>query len=415
MKQDIDSHIDLFLKQFANRRICIAVSGGIDSMVLLNAVQRAHNNVLVLHMNYHLRDNESDEDEKFVFDRCNELEIPIEVRHSDLKALSLKGKSVQAKARKERYNWFQEYIDKGDFILLGHHQDDQIETFYLNLVRAGGVMGLSGMVEINGHFLRPLLPFSRKEILDYAVINKVKYREDSSNSSLKYWRNVFRQKLIPEMNSGYPALKVDTLTLITVFQENQERIERKILPLSKSLNDSNELRISDWNNLDDTEKIELLRQLNLPFSALNEIGKLTNAQKGARITLNSVTLYKESDAIYFGQNDGDFIPKLSIEENAVVPKTYNKEELYLDKEKIQGELVVRKWRIGDRMKPIGVNGSKLVSDIITNAKIPNHERANVLVVHDNREIHWVVGIKVGKIAIATEKTSCVLKLTVELL
>lgn len=411
----IDSYISQFVRPYRNEPLYVAVSGGVDSIVLLHALHKHHAKILVLHMNYHLRGDESMEDQLFVQQLCSDLSISCEVKNMDLSSVASQGKSIQSLARKLRYQWFDDKTTTGGFVVFGHHQDDQIETFFINLVRRGGVMGLSAMLEIKDRHLRPLLNFSRSEILTYAVKNKLSWREDSSNNSFKYLRNIFRNKLIPEMKLINEQIELDSLYLIQVFQENQKIIENKVRPIADKIKISNEIPLIDWEALNDTEQIELMRQLSIPLNASHELQKLMDTQKGSYITIDERELFREVDHIKIVKKASEL--RFELMRNAVdaLPSTFDKDVLYLDTSKTVGNLKLRKWQLGDRIKSVGLNGSQLVSDIITDAKTPASKRSNILVLHDDEHIHWVVGLKVGREAIATINSSIIEQFRVVLL
>jgi tRNA(Ile)-lysidine synthase len=409
----IESHIASFLGDDPSLRYFVASSGGVDSMVLLAILHKLGKRVSAVHVNYLLRGNDSELDQEFVEKYCAERMIPCHVKRVDLKRyLDEVGGNLQEQARKVRYSYFETFkIKRDNFILLGQHSDDQVETFFLNLARGGGIMGLACMLPKHEQYLRPLLPFTKEEILDYANENGIMWREDASNATEKYNRNKLRNVLIPEMESGFPDLKNSVLTLVQAFQDTQTEMEKHVRPTAQLIEKERCLSFNAYDGLSEFEKIELLRQLTLNGSLISELDKLRSADKGKRIELPTEkykTIIREHDHFYFGDSVPLFqLPQIYTEHVDRLPSTFSKDAVYLDPSKIKGSLQLRPWRIGDRIKPIGLQGSKLISDILTDAKVPHHVRQHQLVLTDDEKIIWCVGFAVGRDAVAGENSEIV--------
>jgi tRNA(Ile)-lysidine synthase len=322
--------------------------------------------------------------------------------------LAISGGNLQEEARKVRYRYFANFKLKDSIrIVLAQHADDQVETFFLNLSRNAGIMGLSCMLPEHNGYLRPLLPFTKDEVRNYAIEHGVMWREDVSNASNKYSRNKLRNVLLPALEQAIPTLKESVLTLVSAFQATQFELEIKLKPIAESVLSRQQLSFDQFDALDEFELIELLRQLNVPASLHSEFVKLRSAEKGKVVPIAHklfCTIIREDAYFYFQKEDGfTILPKLHIEKVNDLPEVYTKHELYLDPQKIKGELSVRRWREGDRMKPLGMRGSKLISDILSDAKIPHHARHLQLVVYDEEKILWCVGLSVSREAIGNLK------------
>lgn len=415
---EFEFHIDDFIEQSNSKVLYVAVSGGIDSVCLLHAI-KSHSRIPVkaLHVNYHLRGSESNQDELFVREFCSQLGIEIEVLDVDFNIQFEGNNNVQNEARKVRYALFQQKIDdENALIALGHHQDDQIETFWINLTRNSGMMGLSGMLAYNKGICRPFLSWERNDIIDYAKRHNLKWREDSSNITMKYTRNILRHAFIPQIELTQPGISEDVLLLMRVFQENQLELSNKLdeilLGVSKST-----IQEKIWNELSQIERLELLRHYQIPLGQYVEVDKLFKAQKGGKIDLsNGMRLVREREFILLHdkirtEHSSELILRLVDS----LPDTFNKNTIYLNPALLNGELKCRKWKRGDRIHPVGMNGIQLVSDSIRLAQVPHHQRENILVVHDDVSIHWVVGIKVGGLALAKESDSHILEVSIDLL
>ena len=209
MLHDFKLHVDSNLKFLNNSKFLIAVSGGIDSIVLTHLCKQANYNFAIAHCNFNLRGEESDADELFINELGDSLNVEVFVQHFDtLNYSELNGVSIQMAARTLRYEWFNDLSTQLNFkyILTAHHLDDSLETFIINLTRGTGIEGLLGIPSVNDNIVRPLLPFTRSDIESFAKDFKLAWREDRSNASTKYLRNKIRHNIIPELKIINPKL-----------------------------------------------------------------------------------------------------------------------------------------------------------------------------------------------------------------
>ena len=405
----------------SSKKIFLACSGGVDSMTLLSIFIKAKWDVEVLHVNYNLRGQDSIDDQKLVEETCLNFNIAFHLKNIELQPiLDKKGGNLQEIARLIRYDFFNEkkIISTDNYIALGHHQDDQIETFFIHIARKSGIMGMACMKENNDRFIRPLLPFSKTEIIQFAKGNTISWREDYSNKTNKYSRNILRNILIPEITNSLPELNESILLLVEKFQETQLELESKISPLVKDIQSNSTLPFSVYDSLSSFEKNELFRQLEQKARLQVEIEKLRSAQKGKKLELSSnsfeyISIIREENNFIFIKESNTYNSNqnIIIEEIYHLPSTFSKEIIYLDSNKIKGKLTIRKWEIGDRMKPLGMKGSKLLSDIIKDAKTPSHLKKDILIVEDEEKILWCVGIKISAEALATDNTKQIIKVS----
>jgi tRNA(Ile)-lysidine synthase len=397
----------------------VAVSGGVDSMLLLVLMLEEKLPIHVLHVNYHLRGIESEEDELLLRNYCESNNIPLTVESIYLKEkLEVNGGNLQNEARKVRYDFFNKELNKvpNSKLVLAHHLNDQLETFFLQLFRKSGIAGLSGMKPVNNKLLRPLLIFKKEEIYSLAIERKISWREDKSNAKNDYNRNRLRNEIIPFLSSEIPSLEKSILVLQELFQENLLETNQKINTIYLEIEKLSYLKIATWNQLQSIEKIELLKKLIIPTSLFDSFNKLAQAQKGAKIQWNTDLIQKliirENDYFQFITNEVEFkLPKIELEKNIDLPSTFSKSTIFLDESKIIGEISLRKWHIGDRIFPIGLKGSKLISDVITDAKIPNHLRENQLVLTDDDKILACLNLSIDRRAIASKSSQSILKIT----
>lgn len=415
----VESHIQEKLAPFQDKRFLLACSGGLDSMVLAELLLRIGIPFELAHVNYGLRENESELDEALIRDFAKQHNLPCHVKRIDPNILQ---ENLQAEARKIRYNWFEQLKTERhlDFILLAHHADDHVETFYLNLGRDAGIMGLACMPFQRGDLLRPLLEIDKEELLNFARKHGIHWREDASNSSLKYTRNRLRNEFLPKLNAALPELKESVLFLIQTFQQNQLELEKKIGQFAEDWKCNSELEIANWNAFQAHEKVELLRQLGQSASLVRHLDQLSISLRGSMAPIHKNALCPFShilrEANFFRLTNLDSSGKkygLILEKVEDLPHQFDKDSIYLDASKIQGILGIRPWQHGDRMASVGVPGTQLIGDIISDARVPIEEKSNIPVVHDDVHIHWCPGLKIGRLALATkDQTSEILRVTI---
>ena len=420
---NLQQHIEKEWKHLANKKIFLACSGGVDSMTLLHIFIHAKWQVEVMHVNYHLRGEDSNLDQQLVEKTCSDNTIPFHLKSIKLQdLLDEKGGNLQEVARNVRYDFFEEkrILSENNYIALGQHLDDQIETFFMHLGRKSGIMGMACMPNEHQRFVRPLLPFSKEEIIEYAESNGVKWREDYSNKTNKYKRNILRNIILPELHIQFPDLKTSITTLINAFQSTQKELENKISPICLDIILSGELSFEKFDVLSQEEKNELLRQMGQKPGLLIDLEKIRNAQKGKKIKLEKSTdcqfdaIYNEkSKFLFISESKNRTIPKIKIEKIDQLPTSFTKDEIYIDLQTINGEFQLRKWKTGDRMKPIGLEGSKLISDIIKDAKVPTAEKENIFVLTDNDKILWCIGLRVSALIVAKETSTEIMKISLD--
>lgn len=402
-------------KDYQNKPIFLACSGGVDSMVLFHLLKQANFQFSVLHVNYQLRGEDSEEDERWLAETCDKFKIPFEVRKFDTPKMLEKGGNLQEITRNIRYDWFQEVLDKnpGSVVAVAHHQDDQIETFFQHVARKSGILGMACMLDNHENYIRPLLSYSKAEILAFANENKMNWREDISNSQSKYTRNKLRNILIPEMQQTFPNLAESVITLIQAFQQTQETLELKAKKTVQQIRETQKWNFKDYDQTDEEVQVEILRQVGIRASVLPEIQKLRKTQKGRKIIIDQMEIWKENT--HFGIYPiADFkIPSLEISEISEVPTSFSKDIIYLDKAKIKGNLHVRKWEKGDSIQAIGVNGSTLIAKVLTSAKISSRDKENALVLCDDEQVLWVIGYKISRVAIADAESIEVLEIKIK--
>ena len=431
MLQKFQNHINQNLPFLQGKKLLLATSGGIDSMVLLHLCHKLKLDIRVAHCNFQLRGDESDEDEKFVKSECERLEILLFVNHFDTKKFAEDHKlSIQVVARNLRYEWFNTLLINNDYdyILTAHHLDDSLETFLINFNRGSGLDGLTGIPEKNGNIVRPLLPFSRNEIEVFAKENNVKWREDSSNASDKYLRNKLRHDAIPVLKQLNPSLLDSFENTISNLQQSQSLV-----------NDASQMVYKQVVSEEDTIKIDIskltefqnynayLYQWLQPFgfTAWEDIYTLVEAQSGKQVFSQKYILLKdrnhlilfpkqnENEPILFSvakdQKEVKFPLKLSfcnVDDISVAPTNV----IFVDEDKLQFPLEIRKWQEGDWFFPFGMNGKKKLSKFFKDEKFSLLDKSNTWLLCSENQIVWVIGKRQDERFKVTETTTKILKI-----
>ncbi len=413
---EIELEFTSVIKSIKSHYFFIACSGGVDSMVLIHLAKKFKLKAHVLHVNYNLRGIESTEDANFLEDYCLKNTIPLTVHEVQLKdQLNQFGGNLQNEARKIRYDFFASNLSQveNSKILIAHHLDDQIETFWLQLYRGSGLKGMAGMKKVNEDYIRPFLDIPKNDLIEYAISNNLNWREDKSNASSDYQRNAWRNEYIPFLNEKIPTLRESVLLMQRIFSFNLIEIYGKLNQVKNKIIEFNQIDLETISSLQITEIIELFRLLNIPIHQLKPFMKLFNSQKGSKIKWENSSgefreIIREANGFSFSRNKQKHrIPSLKIEQINVLPENFDKTNFYFDSEKIKGQLIIRFWQKGDRMNPIGIKGSKLVSDIITDSKIPNSDRNRQLVICDDEKILACVGLCIDRRAIATKSSNII--------
>lgn len=412
------SHLSENTLALADDKILLAVSGGLDSMVMLDLFVKAGFSCEVAHVNFQLRGEESMHDEFFVKERCASYRVPCHVLHASTKSLAdLKGISIQMAARELRYDWFQSLLTKNKLhcVATAHHLNDSIETSLFNWINGASLGGLVGIPVRNGSIIRPLLFATRSLIEQYANENDLVWREDSSNASDDYTRNYIRHQLIPRLKQINPSLEQ------TVFKGQQKLVSELALSeyaflewKEKSVNNSPTSLVIDKASLLGREgTVMLLYKLLQPYGFNFEVSKdilLTlHGQSGKTffsashqvvIDRESILLTPRSEGIrstLIQENDDEVHMghlRIRLERNTVVSPSVNPTIAVLDVSKLKFPLVWRLWEPGDFFYPLGMDHRKKLSDFFVDTKVSIPDKQRLTVLESNGEIVWVVGHRI---------------------
>lgn len=434
MQERFKNHINRNFPFLLNTPIALAVSGGIDSMVLLHLCYSLKLNCSVLHCNFALRGEESEKDQQFIEQQCQDYGLRVLTRSFDTKTFAGERKiSIQMAARALRYDWFsqQRKVLGFSWVLTAHHADDNLETFLINLSRASGLEGLTGIPETNDYLVRPLLPFSRSEIQDYAKEHCIDWREDASNAETKYIRNKFRHDVIPLLKEIRPMfLENFTRSLSHLNQANtilKTTVDQKRRELFIQTGDVIEIALAELKKLRPLRPY--LYELFSPygFKTVAELEQLLDTLSGKQLYSQTHRLIRNRDhlllkelepnatsdryVIEAKQTAVSYPIKLSIEKSG--PKTtLSSEVVLLDKEKLKFPLILRKWENGDYFYPFGMQGKKKLSKYFKDEKFSLLEKENQwLLCNGDLEIIWIVGRRLDDRFKITERTTEMLKIT----
>ncbi|MGG7035595.1 MAG: tRNA lysidine(34) synthetase TilS [Flavobacterium sp.] len=430
----LSNHLSSNFPFLKGKRLLLAVSGGLDSMVMTHLFQRSGYEIALAHCNFQLRGEESEGDQLFIEQYSQENKIPLFVTRFDTKIYAENNKlSTQLAARELRYNWFQEILDenKYDFLLTAHHADDSLETFLINLTRGTGLEGLTGIPAQNSQIIRPLLVFSREEIIKYARENSLLWREDSSNASDKYLRNKIRHDLIPVLKELNPNFLDSFQKTQEYLQESQSLVQDAArLVYNQVVEEKNDEIYFDINKLKKQNNFRFyLYQWLHPygFRAWEDIYNLVESQSGKQVfsdeyrllkdrsnlILSKKTVCTEEKEYFIFENQQEILKPLNIslsESNSYANDSNM--SIFVDRKKIIFPLILRKWREGDVFQPSGMGGkSKKVSKFFKDQKMSLLEKEQTWLLCSDSKVVWVVGIRQDERFKANNLTENILQIT----
>lgn len=420
------------------QKVLLAVSGGVDSMVLLHLFERSEFEYGIAHCNFRLRGAESDGDEAFVREQVEQHGTPAHFETFDTtEYASLKGISIEMAARELRYTFFERIRKQYDYdsIVTAHHQDDLIETFFLNLSRKTGIKGLTGIKEKQAKLIRPLLFVSRDEIIKFANKNYVPFREDSSNNEVIYQRNFLRHKILPLFSELNPAFRKNLLASIENLKDAYEVYEHAIgAQRAKLLTKADGQVVVSIAALQNsphakTVLLEILSGYGFNASVTEAVYNSLSTQSGKQFFSRTHRLIKDRDSLFLSElKDSDdavyyieandmelFTPmRISVEhiESTNFEIVKDKNIACVDLDKVEFPLLMRKWRQGDYFQPLGMTGFKKVSDFFIDQKIPLHEKDRTWLLCSGKKIVWIMGHRIDNRFKVTNSTTRILKIKI---
>lgn len=429
--------------------LVLAVSGGVDSVVLCELCKQAGYNFTIAHCNFQLRGAESERDEQFVQQLGEKYAVAVEVKRFDTEQYAAANNlSIQEAARALRYAWFEELVSSREsevvslestqkgrvFLLTAHHADDNAETLLMNFFRGTGLHGLTGIPASINYIRRPLLPFSKEELLAFAKEQQLDYVEDSSNQSSKYTRNFFRNELIPAISKVYPQVNANLQDNIARFKEIEKLYQLSVGAIKKKLlkETGEEVYIPVKQLMGYQNRAllyEIIKDYGFQEKQVEELVKLAGSDSGRYIE-SPVLPYRiikhrhwfiispvqstASTAIVIEEKDKQVIFEqgiLSIEITSNLrPQTSNL-EASIDFNKITFPLLLRKWKAGDYFYPLGMTKKKKLSRFFIDQKLSKTDKENTWVIESDQRIIWVVGYRIDERVKVLSSTKKMLKLS----
>jgi tRNA(Ile)-lysidine synthase len=440
-------------KLFSNAdHLLLAVSGGVDSVVLCELCFQSGFSFSIAHCNFQLRGEESERDETFVRALAEKYKVTVFVKKFDTEKYAADHKlSIQEAARKLRYEWFNQLVNSHESlvvsqasvsrltshvpILTAHHADDNIETLVMNFCRGTGLHGLTGIPAVNGSVRRPLLCFSKEELLQFARENKLAFVEDSSNQSVKYTRNLFRHEIIPAIEKVYPQVKVNLLDNLERFKSIEAlytiAVDKLLQKLVRQKGAEWHVPVKQLMGYNNKALVyELIARFGFSEKQVEEVTKLSWAGSGKYIesadhrhriirhrhwfVIGPVQAAKDSMLVVekgtseVETENGTLFIKETVQFKDFPANPY---EALLDAKEIQFPLLLRKWKTGDYFYPLGMKKKKKLSRFFIDLKLSKTEKENVWVLEMNKKIIWVVGYRIDERFKINPQTGAALHLT----
>ncbi|MDY6801215.1 MAG: tRNA lysidine(34) synthetase TilS [Bacteroidota bacterium] len=438
--------IDDFQKYITINNLCLkddtlllGVSGGIDSVVMMHLFRMSGYNIALAHCNFQLRGQESDNDEDFVKALAENYQLPIHtIRFNTHEIAEKEGISIQMAARDLRYEWFEELRVKHhyNYIAIAHNKNDLAETFLINLARGTGIKGLTGIKEKSGAIIRPLLFASRKLIDDFCKSNNFEYREDSSNETTKYSRNLIRHEIIPAFETINPSF-IDTIAENISKLKNTEKIyyntiKKVLTEIADEQDKKTYFEIDKIKKLEPVETylFEFLSPYGFSITQINDIITSFDGISGKQFFSPTHRLIKDRinlilEEISLAQPKPFFIEESTkqtaypiqlnlekIEKTEDFQINTQKNIAQLDFHKLEFPLTIRKWNKGDYFMPLGMQNLKKLSDFFIDQKIPIPEKEKVWILESGNKIAWIVGLRIDERFKITENTTQIFQLKI---
>jgi tRNA(Ile)-lysidine synthase len=422
------------------QKVLLAVSGGIDSMLMLYLFEKSGFDYGIVHCNFQLRGDESDQDEEFVKKQVLIHGVQAFFKRFDTEEYAqINGISIEMAARDLRYEYFEKIRVEYhyNFVATAHHSDDLIETFFLNLSRKTGIKGLTGIKDKSGKIIRPLLFASRGEIEKFASENCIEFREDSTNSEVFYQRNFLRHRILPLFSELNPSFKKNLLASIenlkdaeTVYSIFFETEKQKVF---ESAANSQIIEIDNLKKSAHSKLLllEILTEFNFNPAVVEEVFQSLDGDSGKQFYSKTHRLVKDREKLfitlvqekenkiyYIEAIDFKLIEPFNIKFEKLAGKDFKvrKEKNFacLDFEKLEFPLLIRKWQQGDYFQPLGMTGFKKVSDFLIDEKIPIHQKENTWLLCSGEKIVWVMGHRIDNRFKVSPKSPCIYKMEISL-
>ena len=415
------NHVELLQRVFTSedqrllsQSVLVALSGGADSVALLRLLLEAGCRCHAAHCNFHLRGEESMRDEQFVRDLCEKLGVPLEVKDFDVATYQHEhGGSVEMACRELRYAWFEQERKRTECatIAIAHHADDQVETFFLNLLRGTGIKGLSGMHRLSGNIWRPLLGISRQDILEYLSVIGQDYVTDSTNAQNDFRRNRLRNIILPTIAQQVPQGQERILDTIGNLRRDHDLLTMLV---NQAIPDERHIDIPHLLGQPNASTLLYHRLRHLGFNRSQceqAVAAARQGHSGRHFIAGRHALHVNRQTIDVEPVDLSTDIEIPIDLTADVPSPVHisisrsstpfsprmcdgKSKVAFDIQLLDCQLIVlRHWRRGDRMRPYGLKGSKLVSDLFADLKLDHRAKHDAWLLEADGDILWVLGYR----------------------
>ncbi len=404
-----------------DHKIILAVSGGIDSIVMLDLFMKLGYSCCIAHCNFKLRNEDSNLDELFVRQLSEKYNIPFYSKTFDTLEYSEANRlSIQMAARELRYEWFEDLRNeiKYDLIATAHNKNDVTETFFINLSRGTGIRGLSGIPPKSGRLVRPLIFFEREDIQNYAEQNELNWREDITNSQTKYSRNKIRHHIIPafkELNPGFVNTMWENINRLQqaegIYLSSLQKVKERMLVRTKD---------HIWISVPEIKKLEpiftwlyeLLSDFDFSASVVKNILKNLGSISGKQFLSPTHRLVKDREKLIIQPLKGQIFKRYYIDDltqdvqeplklELTILNNFNKSKIsndpdtaWLDLDKLEFPLLIRKWEAGDYFIPLGMKNMKKLSDFFIDNKLSLPEKENIWLLLSGTKIAWIIGKRI---------------------
>ncbi len=440
-------------------KLILAVSGGVDSVVLCELCHQAGYDFAIAHCNFKLRGKESERDKEFVKNLAKKYKVAFHLKEYDTEKFASENKmSIQEAARVLRYEWFEDLVNaewsmvnEGTqknihhsppdsyrvtiHLLTAHHADDNAETVLMNFCRGTGLHGLTGIPVSYGHIRRPLLWLTKEELIQFAKENKLDFVEDTSNLSSKYTRNLFRNEIIPAIGKVFPQVKQNIVDNISRFSEIEKLYRIAVADVKKKLVKQKgaewHIPVKQLMGYHNRALIyEIIADFGFTEKQIDEVIKLAGSESGKYIdspalawriirhrhwliispvsSAGAATIIEEKDKSVLFENG--WLKLEQLQTTNFKPQTSN-DSACLDAKNIRFPLILRKWKTGDYFYPLGMKKKKKLARLFIDQKLSKSDKEKVWVLESDRRILWVIGYRIDERFKVTEKSNSFLKIT----